>query len=72
MTISSLEKIFFNIKGAMHSHKYITMLIFAGAVFGALYYGRNRLRRSRNGFFKLDEKDGILGNLGNNNGVKGD
>jgi len=70
MTISSFEKLFFNIKGAMHSHKYTTMLILSGIIFGALYYGRDRLRRSRKGFFRLgEEKEGILGNT---NGVKGD
>ena len=70
MTISSFEKFFFNIKGAMHSHKYISMLILGGIIFGALYFGRDRLRRSRKGFFRLgDEKEGLLGNT---NGVKGD
>jgi protein disulfide-isomerase len=70
MTISSFEKFFFVIKSSAAKHKFITIGIIAGTIFAALYYSKNRVRRGRGGFFKLDEKDGLLGGI--QNGVKGD
>lgn len=64
-TISSFEKFFFDLRGAISGHPFLSLGIFVGIVFSAMTWGR-RLRRSRGGFFKLDEKDGLLG--GNSNG----
>ncbi|RDL33617.1 uncharacterized protein BP5553_07985 [Venustampulla echinocandica] len=65
-TVSSFEKLFFDIRGAISGHPFLSIGIFAGIVLGAMTWGRGRIRKSRGGFFKLDEKDGLLG--GNSNG----
>ncbi|KAG0649160.1 disulfide isomerase [Hyphodiscus hymeniophilus] len=60
-TIGSFEKFFFNLRGAISGHPYLTVGLFIGILAGASIYGRGRMRRSRGGFFRLDEKDGLLG-----------
>jgi protein disulfide-isomerase len=64
-TISNFEKFFFDIRGAISGHPFLSIGVIAGIVLGVMMYGR-RMRRSRGGFFRLDEKDGLLG--GNMNG----
>ena len=59
-TISSFEKFFFDIRHAVSGHPYVSIGVLAGIVLGVLVYGR-RSRRQRGGFFKLDEKEGLLG-----------
>jgi len=71
LTISSLEKVFFDIRGAASEHPYLTIGLIGGAILGGFVWGRGRLRRSRGGFFRLDEKDG-LGLLGGNSNGKVD
>lgn len=44
--------------------------VIAGIVLGVFLYGKGRVRRNKGGFFRLDEKDGLLG--GNTNGGKVD
>jgi protein disulfide-isomerase len=65
-TISNFEKFFFNVRGAISGHPFLSIGVIAGIVLGAVMWGRGRIRRSRGGFFRLDEKDGLLG--GNTNG----
>ncbi|RFU35703.1 hypothetical protein B7463_g727, partial [Scytalidium lignicola] len=67
-TISRFEKFFFNLRGGISRHPWVSIGVIIGVVFGASAWFRGRLRRSRGGFFKLDEKDGLLG--GNTNGKK--
>jgi protein disulfide-isomerase len=64
-TISNFEKFFFDIRGAISGHPFLSIGFIAGMVVSAFTWGRKRLRRSR-GYFRLDEKDGLLG--GNMNG----
>jgi protein disulfide-isomerase len=65
-TISNFEKFFFDIRGAISGHPILSIGFIAGMVVSAFVWGRKRLRRSRGGYFRLDEKDGLLG--GNMNG----
>jgi protein disulfide-isomerase len=60
-TIGSVEKFFFNLRGALSGHPLISVGLLVGILVGALVYGKGRMRRSRGGFFRLDEKDGLLG-----------
>jgi len=60
-TISNFEKFFFDIRGAISGHPYLSIGVIAGIVIGAFMYGRGRIRRGRGGYFRLDEKDGLLG-----------
>ncbi|RDW79591.1 hypothetical protein BP6252_04229 [Coleophoma cylindrospora] len=66
-TISSFEKFFFDIKMAVTGHPYLATALILGIVVAAFTWGRGRVRRSKGGFFRLDdEKGGLLG--GNSNG----
>lgn len=58
-TISSFEKFFFDIRGAIGGHPLLSVGVIVGLVLGVSMYGRRR--RNRGGFFRLDEKDGLLG-----------
>lgn len=60
-TIGSIEKLFFDIRGAISGHPFLSVGLIIGIVGGVLVYGRGRMRRNRGGFFRLDEKDGLLG-----------
>ncbi|KAI0869243.1 thioredoxin-like protein [Hypoxylon argillaceum] len=71
LTISSFEKIFFDIKMNFVEHPYLTLGCIAGTAFGIVSWYRGRQRRIRSPF-KLDEtlpikeiKDGFLGNTAN-------
>ncbi|KAE9363664.1 thioredoxin-domain-containing protein [Stipitochalara longipes BDJ] len=65
-TISNFEKFFFDIRGVISGHPILSIGFIAGMVVSAFMWGRKRMRRSRGGYFRLDEKDGLLG--GNING----
>lgn len=60
-TIGSIEKFFFDIRSSISSHPWISIGSLIGVAIVAAMYWRKRVRRSRGGFFRLDEKDGILG-----------
>ncbi|KAL2061957.1 hypothetical protein VTL71DRAFT_7335 [Oculimacula yallundae] len=64
-TISSFEKFFFDIRGAFSGHPYLSVGLLAGILIGAAMWSKGRMKRSRGGFFKLDEKDGLLGGPAN-------
>jgi protein disulfide-isomerase len=65
-TISNFEKFFFELRGAISGHPFLSIGVIAGIALGVMVYGRGRMRRNKGGFFRLDEKDGLLG--GNMNG----
>jgi len=65
-TISNFEKFFFDIRSTISGHPFLSVGALVGMVLGAFVWGRGRLRRTRKGYFRLDEKDGLLG--GNTNG----
>lgn len=58
-TIGSFEKLFFNLRGALGGHPFLFIGVVGGLVLGAMMYRRRR--RNRGGFFRLDEKHGLLG-----------
>ncbi|KAH6673784.1 hypothetical protein B0J14DRAFT_512544 [Halenospora varia] len=60
-TISKFEKFFFDLRGAFSGHPFLSVGVIAGMVLGVMMWGRGRMRRNRGGFFRLDEKDGLLG-----------
>lgn len=61
-TISSFEKFFFDIRSTISRHPYLSVGTTLMIVAVVAWYGRKR--RSRGGFFRLDEKDGLLGGNG--------
>ncbi|KAI0132462.1 thioredoxin-like protein [Xylariales sp. AK1849] len=70
-TISSFEKIFFDIRMTFSDHPYLSVGCLAGLVLGCASWYRGRLRRNR-GHFRLDDKlpvrelkEGLLGNTAN-------
>jgi protein disulfide-isomerase len=71
LTISSFEKVFFDIRGAASEHPVLSIMAVIGLAVGVLVLTRKR-RRSRGGFFRLDDEKnlGLLG--GNINGAKKD
>ncbi|KAG9247036.1 thioredoxin-like protein [Calycina marina] len=68
-TISSFEKFFFDIRSASSNHPFLSMIGILGAIF-ALVVSTRRRRRGGRGFFRLDEKEGLLG-FGGSNGSNG-
>ncbi|CAJ2514128.1 Uu.00g022470.m01.CDS01 [Anthostomella pinea] len=71
LTISSFEKIFFDIRVTFSEHPYLTFGCVAGIAFGVFSWYRGRLRRN-GGHFRLEDnlpikelKDGLLGNISN-------
>ncbi|KAK2059221.1 thioredoxin [Colletotrichum caudatum] len=73
LTISSFEKIFFDMRVTFVEHPYLTMGCILGLAFGAFSWFRSRSRRGRGGHFRLEEswgnkelmKEGLLGPSGN-------
>ena len=59
-TISRFEKFFFDIRSAISGHKIVSIAVLVGFLLGAVLFTRNR-RRGKKGYFRLDEKDGLLG-----------
>ncbi|KAK0645669.1 thioredoxin-like protein [Cercophora newfieldiana] len=71
LTISSIEKVFFDIRVTFTEHPYLSMGCILGIAFGCASWFRGRLRKGR-GHFRLDDnaKAPILG--ANTNGAKVD
>ncbi|KAI0997291.1 hypothetical protein K3495_g10895 [Podosphaera aphanis] len=67
-TLSKIEKLFFNIRGSISGHPYLSILSLVSIALGALTWSKGRVRRSRGGYFKLDDKDRSL-NVGTNGKV---
>ncbi|KAF6840908.1 disulfide isomerase [Colletotrichum plurivorum] len=73
LTISSFEKIFFDIRVTFVEHPYLSMGCIFGLALGAASWFRGRVRRGRGGHFRLEEswgnkelmKEGLLGPNGN-------
>ena len=73
LTVSAIEKVFFDIKVAFVEHPYLSMGCVLGIGFGFVSWLRGRSRRAR-GHFRLDDsmgmrdlKDGLLGANGQHN-----
>jgi protein disulfide-isomerase len=64
-TIGSIQLLIFDIRGAIGSHKILSLVILIATVLFGLVILRRRIRRNKGGFFRLDEKDGLLGGGGN-------
>lgn len=74
LTVSTIEKKFFDIKAAFVEHPYLSMGCVIGMAFGTFSWLRGRSRRARGGHFRLDDtmgikdlKEGLLGINGNQN-----
>ncbi|KAG6001492.1 hypothetical protein E4U54_001076 [Claviceps lovelessii] len=74
LTVSTIEKIFFDIKTAFSEHPWLSMGCVIGMSFGFFSWVRGRSRKARGGHFRLDEsmgikdfKEGLLGMNGNQN-----
>lgn len=63
-TMGSFKKFFFDIGGAISGHKLLSFVALIMTVVGGVSYMRRRSGRGRS-FFRLDEKDGLLGGNGN-------
>jgi protein disulfide-isomerase len=67
-TISSFEKIFWDIRFSFVDRPFFTLLCVVGIIGGFVYWLRNR-RRRRGGHFRLDDglgiKEGLMGQNGN-------
>jgi protein disulfide-isomerase len=67
-TISSFEKVFWDIRFSFVDRPLFTMLCVSGVIGGFVYWLRNR-RRRRGGHFRLDDglgiKEGFVGSNGN-------
>jgi protein disulfide-isomerase len=59
-TISNFEKFFFDIRSGIGGHPFLSVGVIIGVAVGAVWLMRNR-RRGKKGYFRLDEKDGLLG-----------
>ncbi|KAI0022331.1 thioredoxin-like protein [Xylariomycetidae sp. FL0641] len=71
LTISNIEKVFFDIRVTFTEHPYLSFGCVAGIAFGIISWYRGRVRRN-GGHFRLEDnlpirelKDGILGNSAN-------
>lgn len=76
LTVSSFEKIFYDIRVTLTEHPFLSFGCIAGLAFGAFSWMRGKPRRAR-GHFRLEDsisirdfKDGLLG--GNNGNTKAD
>ncbi|KAG6023946.1 hypothetical protein E4U41_001901 [Claviceps citrina] len=74
LTVSTVEKIFFDIKTAFVEHPFLSMGCVTGLTFGFVSWYRSRSRRGRGGHFRLDDsmgikdlKEGLLGMNGSQN-----
>jgi protein disulfide-isomerase len=77
LTISGLERVFFNVRVGCAEHPFWSVCVLAVVGFFALSWFRGRLLRSRNrgGSFRLEDavgirelKEGLLGEKGGGNG----
>jgi protein disulfide-isomerase len=60
-TISSIEQVIFDLKSTALEHPILAGGLTLVVLLAAGMWGRRRIRRNRGGFFRLDEKDGLLG-----------
>ncbi|KAL8899216.1 MAG: hypothetical protein Q9192_001688 [Flavoplaca navasiana] len=63
-TAGPIKHVFYQARGGMASHPFVSIILIIAVVIGA-YYGKDRIRRSRalsgsGGFFQLDGKEGWL------------
>jgi protein disulfide-isomerase len=60
-TISSFDQIIFDLRSAASERPILALCAIGSVVLLAVMWTRRRMRRNRGGFFRLDEKDGLLG-----------
>lgn len=72
-TVSSFALFFFDMKSAIASHPIWTAIVAILLGVPAMLYARKRWVRNRRGggFFRLDEKNGLLGGFGHGGNVNG-
>jgi protein disulfide-isomerase len=58
LTISSFEKIFFDMRVTFSEHPFLTLGCIAGLALGGASWFRGRLRRTR-GYFRLEDNAGL-------------
>lgn len=65
-TISNFSKVFFDIRRGAGAHPILTVGLVVAIIVAAVGFGRKK-RRSRGGFFRLDDEKnlGLLGGGGN-------
>ncbi|KFA67717.1 hypothetical protein S40285_00964 [Stachybotrys chlorohalonatus IBT 40285] len=78
LTVSIVEKIFIDVRGFFSDHPILSACFVMSALLAGASWFRNRVRRSKGGYFRLDDslgrrdfKDG-LGILGQNGNTKAD
>lgn len=66
LTISTFSKLFFDLRSTASEHRLLTIGLVIAVVLGAVVFGRRR-RKTRGGFFRLDDEKnmGLLGVPGN-------
>lgn len=68
-TINSFAKFFFDIQMSFVDRPFLSCSVVVAIAFGVYYWFRNRTRRARGTFFRMDDslglKDGLLGQNGN-------
>ncbi|ESZ91797.1 hypothetical protein SBOR_7813 [Sclerotinia borealis F-4128] len=69
-TIGSFEKLFFNIRGAISGHPFLSFGVALGLMLGATMYARGKIGGRKGGYFRVEEgsgsgnaKDGLLGGV---------
>jgi len=65
LTIGAFEKVIFDIRSTGSHHPILTIGSIVVLILVGSLWGRKRLRSRRGGFFRLDEKDGLLGSNSN-------
>jgi protein disulfide-isomerase len=69
-TTGAFYGFFLSLSQFISTHKFLSLGLVVGSFTGLILLGRSRNRRSygKGGFVHLNEKDGLLGSMGNGSG----